>query len=129
MAQSEKDYYTQFHPQTLKEMLDHFQASSTKVDDDDVFDLITSWEVSEDLATKLARDNKIQKQLLKRASHHSLSFDWHLQSQLSKQQAKTKLDSTILKRNPVPNRHSPTFAHSPPTSTANMQKVIPAWPS
>jgi hypothetical protein len=55
-----------FIHKTLKEMLDHFQASSTKVDDDDVSDLITSWEVSENSATKLARDDKIQQQLLKK---------------------------------------------------------------
>ena len=59
-----------FMHKTPKEMLDHLQSGGTELNNDNIAELITKlntpWEVNKNLATKFARDNKIEKQLAKK---------------------------------------------------------------
>ncbi|KAL7474243.1 hypothetical protein ACHAWX_000022, partial [Stephanocyclus meneghinianus] len=53
-----------------KQMMDHLQRNGIKLDNMDIVELIkqlyASWDLNENPATKFSRDNKIEKQLLKK---------------------------------------------------------------
>ncbi|KAL7489366.1 LOW QUALITY PROTEIN: hypothetical protein ACHAW6_016078 [Cyclotella cf. meneghiniana] len=58
------------HALEPEEMLDHLQSNGIKLDNMDIAELIkqlyASWDLNENPATKFSRDNKIEKQLLKK---------------------------------------------------------------